>query len=74
MWVCEYLLERHGEALGQDIIADIDHWYAIHICVFIHLKPFHAIVFQPCQLFLAFGVSLMAVIFLNGRAMTQRHL
>jgi hypothetical protein len=28
MWVGEYLLELHGEAHGQEIIADIDHRYA----------------------------------------------
>jgi hypothetical protein len=28
MWVNEYLLELHGEGLGLEIIADIDHRYA----------------------------------------------
>ena len=34
MWVNEYLLELHGEARGQEVIADIDHQYGIS-------TPFH---------------------------------
>jgi hypothetical protein len=40
MWVNEYLLERHGEARGQEIIADIDHRYGFQSV----LSQFHSIV------------------------------
>jgi hypothetical protein len=32
MWVNEYLLELHGKARGQEIIADIDHRYVFQVC------------------------------------------
>jgi hypothetical protein len=49
MWVGEYLLERHGEARGQEIIADIDHRYAFMSAFFsaLILFPFYSISVVP---------------------------
>ena len=76
MWVNEYLLELHGEARGQEIIADIDHRYAlqIHWAFFCPQFTFHAIVSQLFPHIQDSGIFLMAVISLSGPATIQRPL
>jgi hypothetical protein len=78
MWVNEYLLESHGETCAQEIIADIDHRYAFStqfsfFCPQLWVS-FRFTVFQLCQHFQDYDVSLMATISHNGQAMIPRHL
>jgi len=78
MWVNEYLLELHGEAHGQEIIADIDHRYGFST-QFSFFYPqlqvsFRSTVSQLCQHFRDYDVSLMAEISHNGQGTIQRHL
>jgi hypothetical protein len=49
-WVNAYLLELHGESLGQDIIADIDRRYGFQsslYCFHSSLLSFHSISAAP---------------------------
>lgn len=50
MWVNEYLLELHGEACGQEIVADIDHRYGFS-------QPSSVILPSTPCLFLFYSIS-----------------
>jgi hypothetical protein len=73
MWVNEYLLEEHGDAHGQAIIADIDYRYVALIVYCMQLTyACPQIVSLQCHHSLDYAASQMAEIFSNGQGMTQR--
>lgn len=74
-WVNEYLVESYGETHGQEIIADIDHWYGSQSSSDCFPSiPFYLIVFRLSQHFQDYDVSLMAATSRNGQVTIQRRL
>jgi hypothetical protein len=74
-WVNDYLVESYGDMHGQEIIADINHWYGSQSSLDSFPQfSFRLIVFQLSQHFQDYDVSLMAVTSRNGQVTIQRHL